>query len=72
VNSAGPVLKADLPLARARKVQQALVKDHVLKRPASIAKRPAAAICAHRTPFTLKREGRLITGGVKRSIFKRQ
>jgi hypothetical protein len=66
--------KATTPLVAQRAVEVAAVQAWVLKRPAAATKRPAAAVQSHRhrTPFTLKREGSMVTGGVKRAIFKKR
>ena len=73
------VQKASLPLHTARQQDIAVVKAFVAKRPAAAFKRPAGVasmqparsrLSRKRTAFSLKRDGQLITAGVKRSIFK--
>jgi hypothetical protein len=68
------IRKATTPLVVQRFAEVAAVKAWVLKRPAAATKRPAAApsVHRHRTPFSLKREGSMVTGGVKRAIFKKR
>jgi hypothetical protein len=71
------VAKAALPLHAARCRDSVAVRQLMAKRPAAaVAKRPAASelpVPKHRhkstrrTPFSLKREGGLVTGGVKRA-----
>jgi hypothetical protein len=60
-------LKASTPLFEGRKKRAAQVQ-------AWVAKRPAGSLLAKsrkRTPFTLKRTGALILGGVKNTVFKK-
>jgi hypothetical protein len=69
----GVAAKARIPLFVARVAQASAVRSNVLKRPASVAKRPASSAGSsiqRRTPFTLKREGGLRSGGVRRTIRK--
>jgi hypothetical protein len=68
------IRKATTPLVVQRVAEVVAVKAWVLKRPAAATKRPAAAPQSHRhrTPFVLKREGSMVTGGVKRSVFKKR
>ncbi len=58
-------MRPRLALCRERTQQVKAVAKSLRKRPASTARKPPK-----RTPFNLKREGRLIVGGVKRAIFK--
>ncbi len=70
------VRKADLPHARQAVHDRAAVRASVLKRRVApsrsgVLRRPAgAAPKRKRDPFTLKRVGSLITGGVKRAAFR--
>jgi hypothetical protein len=68
------IRKATTPLVVKRVAEGVAVKAWVLKRPAAALKRPAAAPPSHRhrTPFSLKREGSMVTGGVKRTVFKKR
>ncbi len=68
------ISKAVTPLVVQRVAEKAAVKAWVLKRPAAAFKRPAAATHSrrHRTPFSLKREGSMVSSGVKRAIFKKR
>ena len=64
---ASVVQKAHIPLTGNKIAQKAIVRNWVCKRPVTVAK----AKPRKRTPFTLERVGSFITGGVKRSIFKK-
>jgi hypothetical protein len=68
------VSKAVTPLVVQRIAEKAAVKAWMIKRPAAAFKRPAAATHSrrHRTPFSLKREGSMVTSGVRRTIFKKR
>jgi hypothetical protein len=75
--TSGCVQKASVPLHEARVQQAAAVRALVAKRQANPIKRPAACgwkrpaasvINPKRTPFTLKRRGSLIVGGVKKRL----
>jgi hypothetical protein len=76
--ASGRVVKAALPLFESRLRDAEAVKAFTAKRPAaSVMKRPAASHLNRqpsakplrkRTPFSLKRGGSLIVGGVKRRI----
>ncbi len=67
LSGCGRTLKAALPVYAARRRQADTVRAHVRKRPA----RPGHDAKHHRvrkrTPFSLRRTGGLITGGVKRA-----
>ena len=71
------VAKPQLMLQEVRAQDVIAVQRFTAKRPAAALKKPAAffkrpaARTIKRTPFTLKREGMLITGGVKCSILKK-
>ena len=60
------IRKASLPMRESRQQQVAAVRAAVSKRPARADDKPRRK----RTLFTLKREGSLIVGGSKLSIFK--
>lgn len=64
----GRVGKADLPLHRQRKTQEHQVRRW--KAQAAVDSRPVPKT-RRRTPFTLKREASMLTGGVKSTIFRR-
>ena len=68
------VAKAQIPLQEQRMEQARAVRAWRLGRPAAASiRRPAAAqpIERKRTPFTVRRGGEFVTGGVKRAISKR-
>ncbi len=70
MSGGGKMWKADLPLARAAIGDSKDAKVFAMKKPA-IGKKPATSDGRiKRGPFTLRREGGLITGGVKRLRFK--
>jgi hypothetical protein len=58
--------KANTPLFLAKQAQAKTVAIAVKKRPASVPRHDRK-----RTPFTRKRQGRLLLGGVRQTIFKR-
>ncbi len=57
--------KATVPLNVSRQSEKLAVHEALKKRPAAAPRHPTK-----RTPFSLKREGKMVTGGVKRAIYK--
>jgi len=63
------IVKPVLRRVSEREAQKALVRAWVLKRPASMLKKPAGVVRRKRTPYTRERKSRLLLGG-SRSVLR--